>query len=137
MNDYIKQLEEHNEKLQAALTEALESNVKLQDKLDNSLRFIILVAFRVNGQYCATEVYHHLFDDPVKACKRLKKDWNMLRKDFSSRFGGCGFEFKYYMIESYNISLTPKNNKIPPSKVISWSFEDKKDIDLTLMTMEK
>jgi hypothetical protein len=135
--DYIKELEIRNDELQTALTKSLTIEQVLTEQLRSKYYFIIGVTSRVSGQLFNMEIVHHLFNDGFTACVHLKTHWKAYREDFAVRFGSCGFEFKYFTIDSYNCYKDPLKDKIKPVRAISWSFETRKEVLETIKTLKK
>jgi hypothetical protein len=129
--DYEKLLEERVEELTTELAQSITRELDLQEQLDTKYYYIIGVTASVNEMLINFEVRHHLFNDPISACKRLKSGWSIFRRDFKDRFESRGFVFKYYTIDSYNANYDPKD-KLLPVRVKSWAFETLKEVEATI-----
>jgi hypothetical protein len=136
--NYEKLLEERVDELTTTLAESLTRELDLQEELKTKYYYVIGVTTAVSGQLINLEVIHHLFTTPLLACKRLKAGWGPLRKDFKDRFEARGFEFKYYTIDSFNVyhDLSIKE-KIRPVREKSWSFETRKEVEITIKTLKE
>lgn len=135
--DYIKELEIRNDELQTALTKSMTIEQVLTEQLLSNYYYIIGVTSRVNGQLINMEIVHHLFNNGLAACKHLKTHWKAYQEDFAVRFGSCGFEFKYFTIDSYNCYQDPLKDKIKPVRATSWSFETRKDVIESIKSLKK
>lgn len=134
--DYEKLLEERVDELTTTLAESITRELDLQEELKAKHYYVIGVTTAVSSQLINLEVMHHLFADPLAACMRLKTDWSKLRKDFKERFESRGFVFKYYTLDSYNV-YHDISEKIRPVRDKSWSFETRKEVEITIKTLKK
>ena len=134
--NYEKLLEGRVDELTTCLAESLTRELDLQEQLKTKYYYVLGVTTAISNQLINMEIMHHLFTDPVAACKRLKTDWYKLRKDFKERFESRGFVFKYYTLDSYNGYYDP-DAKIKPVREKSWSFETRNEVDITIKTLKK
>lgn len=134
MKEYIKDLEESNEKLQNELSTALTEYHNFKELVNKKLCFRISLTLGINQRLVEIEMFHHLFNDPIHAVKRLKHEWNKNFKLILDSYKKDGFEFKYFTICSYHVIVDEKmaTGKIPPVVSESWSFETKKEVHDTL-----
>jgi hypothetical protein len=128
MKNYIKELEKQNEELQSSLTESL----TCIEMLNSRNYFTISIMAGINQQLIPIEQIHLLFHDKLSAGKRLKKNWYHFIKKFNARYVPHGFQFKFFIIDSYS-------NQYLNSESIteySWAFETIKDLNIHIKELK-
>jgi hypothetical protein len=135
--NYEKLLEERVEELTTELAQSITRELDLQERLKAKYYYVLGVTTAVSDQLINMEIMHHLFEGPLSACNRLKNDWKKQRDDFKLRFESRGFVFKYYTLDSYNVYPDPLDKKLRPVREKSWSFETRKELEITIKSLKQ